>query len=60
VAAIKPPPVFSNSGEPLGDDAVELGRAMAAYQHRHGRRFPTYSEVLLVARGLGYRRPDDA
>lgn len=37
-------------------DQLELIQAIAAYQKAYGRRFPTFTEVLEVARSLGYRK----
>lgn len=37
-------------------DEAEFIAAMAAYQKRTGKRFPTWSESLAVARSLGYRK----
>jgi hypothetical protein len=37
-------------------DEWEFIRAVAAYQKRFRRRYPTWREVLLVARCLGYRK----
>lgn len=34
----------------------EFLRAMALYQKRSGRRYPTWCEVLYVAKCLGYRK----
>lgn len=39
------------------DDEAEFLRAMAAYQSRTGRRFPTWCEALAVLKSLGYARP---
>jgi hypothetical protein len=39
--------------------AIEFEAAMAEYKRRSGRRFPTWSEVLEVLRGLGYAKPGD-
>lgn len=39
-----------------GNDEVEFMNAMQAYKVRHGRPFPTWSEVLEVLKGLGYRK----
>ncbi len=36
---------------------LELMHAMRDYKERSGRMFPTWSEVLEVLRGLGYRKP---
>jgi hypothetical protein len=43
-------------GGNYSDDEWEFIRAMAAYQKRWRRRFPSYREVLFVARCLGYRK----
>lgn len=37
-------------------DEWEFVRAMAKYQKRWNRRYPTYREVLHVLRCLGYRK----
>ena len=39
------------------EDEEEFLRAMAAYQARTGRRFPTWTEALSVLKGLGYAKP---
>jgi hypothetical protein len=36
----------------------ELGEAIRDYQRTSGRTFPTWSEVLEVVQGLGYRKRD--
>ncbi len=38
------------------DDEVEFMQALVAYKRKHGRMFPTCSEVLEVVRGLGYTK----
>lgn len=38
------------------DDEAGLLQAMVTYQRVNRRRYPTYTEVLAVARSLGYRR----
>lgn len=43
-------------GADMSDDDVEYLRAIADYQKRFGRRFPTWLEVLHIARCLGYRK----
>lgn len=43
---------------PLSPDELEFINAINAYKKRHGRQFPTWSEVLHVLRALGYRRDD--
>ena len=42
------------------DDEAELIAAMARYQKANGRRFPSFSEVLAVAKSLGYRKVAEA
>ena len=37
-------------------DEIEFMKAMDDYKRLNGRPFPTWSEVLEVVRGLGYRR----
>jgi hypothetical protein len=36
---------------------LEFMTAMQAYKNSSGRMFPTWSEVLEVLQGLGYRKP---
>jgi len=38
-------------------DECEFMQAMEAYKRKHGRMFPTCSEVLEVIRDLGYTKP---
>ncbi|MFN0056607.1 MAG: hypothetical protein ACKV0T_31050 [Planctomycetales bacterium] len=40
------------------DDELEFMRAIDQYKRHSGRPFPTWSEVLEVVKGLGYRRED--
>ena len=37
-------------------DEIEFMKAMDDYKRRSGRQFPTWSEVLEVVRGMGYKR----
>lgn len=37
-------------------DEIEFMRAMDEYKRKSGRQFPTWSEVLEVIRGMGYKR----
>src|SRR5947199_3760049 len=39
------------------DEELEFLAAIQEYKRTSGRQFPTWSEVLGVVRGLGYRRP---
>jgi len=43
---------------PLLPEEMEFINAINAYKQRHSRPFPTWSEVLHVVKGLGYRKPD--
>ncbi|MCS7022320.1 MAG: hypothetical protein NZU63_10890 [Gemmataceae bacterium] len=45
---------FTGSG--YRPDEEEFLRAMALYQKRQGRRYPTWCEVLYVLHCLGYRK----
>lgn len=46
-------------GSEVTPDELEFMLAMAAYQKHTRRRFPTWREVLHVARCLGYRKADE-
>lgn len=37
-------------------DEIEFMKAMDDYKRKSGRQFPTWSEVLEVVRGMGYKR----
>jgi hypothetical protein len=41
-------------------EELDFMNAMQAFKLRTGRPFPSYSEVLAVARGLGYHKCEDA
>jgi hypothetical protein len=43
-------------GSDMTDDETEFLLAVAAYQKRFRRRFPTWLEVMHVLRCLGYRK----
>ena len=47
-------------GSEITPDETEFLLAMLAYQKRFRRRYPTWREVLNVARCLGYRKVEDA
>lgn len=42
---------------PLLADELEFINAINLYRQRHGRPFPTWSEVLHVLKFLGYSKP---
>ena len=43
-------------GASYTDEEIEFLRAMEAYRAIHRRRYPSFTEVLSVARSLGYRK----
>lgn len=47
-------------GGDMTDDDTEFLFAIAAFQKRFGRRYPTWLEILHIARCLGYRKVADA
>lgn len=49
----------NHPGSELSDAECEFLQAMERYQRRHQRRYPTWSEVLLVIESLGYRKVAD-
>jgi hypothetical protein len=46
-------------GSDMTDDETEFLLAVASYQKRFKRRYPTWLEVLHVLRCLGYRKVGD-
>ena len=44
---------------PLTPDEMEFINAINAYREKYSRPFPTWSEVLHIARALGYGKPGD-
>lgn len=46
----------ANIGAEYMADEKEFLGAMAAYMALHKRRFPSFTEVLAVAKSLGYRK----
>lgn len=42
----------------LTPEQVQFGMAMDRYKRERCRPFPTYAEVLAVAKGLGYAKQD--
>ena len=47
-------------GSEMTADQVEFLLAVASYQRRFGRRYPTWLEILHIAHCLGYRKTDEA
>lgn len=46
----------SMTGSGYDPEEVEFLRAIGQYQQRHNVKFLTYTEVLKIARSLGYRK----
>lgn len=44
------------AGREYSADDAEFIKAMEDYMRRTGRKFPLFTEVLAVARSLGYRK----
>ena len=56
VAAIKKP---DRSSPPLAEidaDVLEFIAAIDRFKLEHGRPFPSWSEILMIVRQLGYKR----
>ena len=47
-------------GGDITDEEWAFMKAMAAYQRRWNRRYPSWREVLFVAHCLGYRKVAEA
>ena len=47
-------------GSEMSHDELEFLLAVSAFQRRTGRRYPTWREILYIARCLGYRKVGDA
>jgi hypothetical protein len=45
--------------EELGEEVLEFLRAIDDYRRLHGRPFPTWTEVLRILHGLGYRKGEE-
>ena len=45
-------------GAEYTDEEREFLVAIELYQRKEKRRYPAWSEILLVFKSLGYRRPD--
>lgn len=53
---VTPGTADANLGADYTDDELQFLRAIVAYKQRRKRPFPTWREVLAIARSLGYRR----
>ncbi len=48
--------IYLEDGSEYTEDEVEIIKAMESYIRRTGHKFPKFTEVLAVARALGYRK----
>lgn len=44
----------------FADDETEFLMAMRNYQASTGKKFPTFTDILGVAKSLGYRKPESS
>ena len=51
----KRPPSPTNP-DAMSDDVIEFITAIDDYKRKHGRPFPSWSEILEIVKGLGYQR----
>lgn len=51
-------PLATYPGSEYDADELEFLLAVRAWQKRTGRKFPTFVDVLHIARELGYRKPE--
>jgi hypothetical protein len=54
--AQKLPLSYSPTDEDITPDVMEFIEAINLYKREHNRPFPTWSEVLKILKGMGYRR----
>jgi hypothetical protein len=40
----------------VNQEALDFIQAIETYKHKKGRAFPSWTEILLIAKALGYRR----
>ena len=54
----KDPPRPGRRGrtEEMSEEALEFVRAIDAFKRKHRKPFPTWSEVLVILKELGYRK----
>jgi|GEM_PF-2756751 len=53
---------YIHPGYDIAADELEFALAMHAFQKKHRRRYPAYSEILYVLKSLGYTKgpsPDE-
>ena len=54
--AKKPRPPTPAAPDSMSAEVIEFITAIDDYKRKHGRPFPSWSEVFDVLKGLGYRR----
>jgi len=52
----KPTERRSRFSTPVDEEALEFIKAIEHYKSEKGRAFPSWTEVLQVLKGLGYRK----
>jgi hypothetical protein len=52
----KPSERRSRFSTPVDEDALEFIQRVRAWMDAKGRRFPSWTEVLVIVRSLGYRK----
>ena len=55
-AEARRPLSYSPTDEDITPDVMEFIEAINLYKREHNRPFPTWSEVLKILKGMGYRR----
>ena len=56
----KRPERRSRFSTPVDEEAMEFINAIEAFKAEKGRSFPSWTEVLGVLKGLGYRKVEDS
>ncbi len=46
----------SQFSTPVDEESLEFIKAIEAYKEEKGRPFPSWTEVLLILKNLGYRK----
>jgi hypothetical protein len=49
-------PARRGRADEMNDEALEFVRAVDDFKRKHGKPFPTWTEVLGILKGLGYRK----
>ena len=54
----KPSERRSRFATPVDEEALEFIKAIEDYKAQKGRPFPSWTEILLILKALGYRKVD--